>query len=241
MASLPAQSRYDVVGIREIVEKKIGLVFGQAISGPGTSRYRDSSGAKYLATGDVVSGVADDVDSGRVELVAVRIGGPTSSERTQLIAIMVIIGKRAELEVIPQTVVLQLELRPASQIAGQQSEDAIRPAMHPCKDFFYTGKDATGGLRQGLGQMHEVFIEKSGDVALLGLNSVFLQNCARNARVGASGNLDVIQLVFFREAVLHHPLQGLETRATAVDEGRVNIPEKKALRHFRLEEPRRYA
>ena len=57
--------------LRKIVEEEIGLVLRQLLAGPRTGRDRDRARAEDFPAGDVMSGVADDIDRRGREFMAV--------------------------------------------------------------------------------------------------------------------------------------------------------------------------
>ncbi len=65
---------------------------------------RDRSRAKRFSTGDVARRVADNVDLGRGELAAVFFFCPSASESPKLVAVAVVVGKRAKFKKMPDPI-----------------------------------------------------------------------------------------------------------------------------------------
>ena len=67
----PSQFFNDLVCVCQIVEQKIWSACLQSFARPTASRNRNGPRAKCFSTGDVVIGIADDIDIGRIEIVTV--------------------------------------------------------------------------------------------------------------------------------------------------------------------------
>ena len=83
-----------------------------------------------------------------------------AGERAELVAIVMIVGERAELEEVPETVALQFQLRAACDVAREQGENAIRFCFHTSEDFGDAGKNLAVQLRQQTREKIDIFIEK---------------------------------------------------------------------------------
>ena len=64
---------------------------GKFFARPGPGGDGDGARAEYFPAGDVVSGVADDIDLSCVEFMPVSFPGPRARKLPQLIAIVVVI------------------------------------------------------------------------------------------------------------------------------------------------------
>src|SRR6187431_320633 len=100
----PAERRDDVLHFRKIVEQEIGLMLRQLLAGPGAGRDGDRPRSEDSPAGDIMPGVADHIDGRGGEFVAMFLLRAPPGKGAQLIAIVVVVGKRAELEVIPKPV-----------------------------------------------------------------------------------------------------------------------------------------
>ena len=78
-----------------------------------------------FAARDVVWRVADDIDLRGREIDRVLIPRPLARELSQLVAIVVIVGKGAELEKIPEPVMRELQFRSALQVASEEAENVL--------------------------------------------------------------------------------------------------------------------
>src|SRR5204863_1924770 len=100
---------------------------------------RDRSRAKRFSTGDVARRVADNVDLGRGELAAVFFFCPSASESPKLVAVAVVVGKRAKFKKMPDRIMLQLQARAARAISREQRKHYIGPRLDPVKQCEHAG------------------------------------------------------------------------------------------------------
>ena len=75
---------------------------------PRAGRDGDSTRAECFAAGDIARGVADHVDFGRGEFAAMLFFCASPSEWSEPISILMIVGKRAELKKMPDTIMFEL-------------------------------------------------------------------------------------------------------------------------------------
>src|SRR5213594_1416426 len=101
------------------------LVFGKVAAAPPTGGDGNGAGAERFAAGNVARRVADDVDLGGGKFAAMFFFGARPGEGAELVAIVVIVGKRAEFEKVPDAVMPELQLRAARHVSGQKGEDQM--------------------------------------------------------------------------------------------------------------------
>src|SRR6476660_2196190 len=101
----PSQLLNHLVCVCQIVEQKSWRAGLQSFARPTASRNRNGACAKCVSTGDIVFGIADDIDIGRIEVVT-------------MLSLSAFSGKSAEFEEIPKTVMLKLEPCALLQIPG---------------------------------------------------------------------------------------------------------------------------
>lgn len=195
----------------------------------------DGNGARVdrFAAGNIARRIADDVNLGRTEFLAVFFPGPRLRERSKLVAIVMIVGKRAELEEMPDTIMLEFQLRAPGNVAGEKSEDEVRSRLQLFQQIQNPGQEATtGSLRKFLRKMMHVTVEKSGDVFVRSRDAMLVQNVADNAGVGHTGDLDVVQIVFNPELLAQRQFERLHAGAVGMNERAIDIKKEKALLHF---------
>src|SRR5438270_8517815 len=92
----PSQLLNDVVRVCQVVEQKIWTARLQSFARPTASRNRNGARAKCVSTGDVVIGIADDIDIGRIEVVTMPSLSPFSGKSAEFVPIIVVIRESAE-------------------------------------------------------------------------------------------------------------------------------------------------
>src|SRR3954470_8994936 len=97
----------------------------QFFAAPGSSRNGNRPSADRFAAGDVARGIADHIDLVSGKFATMLFPGARASELTELIAIVVIVGKGAEFEKMPNAVVIKLQLSAPRKISGEQGEDDV--------------------------------------------------------------------------------------------------------------------
>ena len=114
----PSQLLNDLVCVCQIVEQKIWRARLQSFARPTASRNRNSARAKCVSTGDIVIGIADDIDIGRIEVVTMLSLSAFSGKSAEFVSIVMVIRESAEFKEIPKTVMLKLEPCALLQIPG---------------------------------------------------------------------------------------------------------------------------
>src|SRR5438270_10168530 len=121
----PSQLLNDVVRVCQVVEQKIWTTRLQSFARPTASRNRNGARAKCVSTGDVVIGIADHIDIGRIEVVTMLSLSAFSGKSAEFVSIVMVIRESAEFKEIPETVMLKLEPCALLQIPGQKGEHNV--------------------------------------------------------------------------------------------------------------------
>jgi len=129
----PSQPLNDLVRVCQIVEQKIWSAHLQSLARPTASSNRNGARAKCFSAGDVVLGIADDIDIGRIEIVTMSCLSAFSGKSAKLVSIMMVIRESAKFKKIPETVILKLKPCALLQISGQEREHDVRPRFQSFK------------------------------------------------------------------------------------------------------------
>src|SRR5437867_11187056 len=129
----PSQPLNDLVRVCQIVEQKIWSTYLQSLAGPTASSNRNGARAKCFSARDGVIGIADNIDIGRIEIVAMSCLSALSGESAELVPIMMVVRKSAKFKKIPETVMLKLKPCALLQISGQEREHDVRPHFQSFK------------------------------------------------------------------------------------------------------------
>src|SRR5207245_7405153 len=105
----------------------------QSFPRPTASRNCNGARAKCFSAGDVVIGIADDIDIGRIEIVTVSFLSTFSGESAELVPIMMVVRESAKFKKFPETVMLKLEPCALLQISGQEREHDVWPRFQSFK------------------------------------------------------------------------------------------------------------
>ena len=114
----PSQFLNDLVCVCQIVEQKIWRAGLQSFARPTASRNRNGACAECVSTGDIVIGIADDIDIGRIEVVTMLSLSAFSGKSAEFVSIVMVIRESAEFKEIPETVMLKLEPCALLEIPG---------------------------------------------------------------------------------------------------------------------------
>ena len=138
----PSQLLNDLVCVCKVVEQKIWTAHSQSFARPTASRNRNGARAKCFSAGDVVVGIADDINIGGIEIVAMFCLSTFSGKSAELVPIMMVVGESAKFKKIPETIVLKLEFRALLQISGQKREHDVGLWFQSFKELLNSGQDA---------------------------------------------------------------------------------------------------
>src|SRR4029077_10926887 len=118
------------------------------IAAPSAGRHRDRARPERSAARNVARRIANDVDLGRGELPAMLLFCASASEPPQLVAIPVIIGKRAKFKKMPDAVVLEFQSRAARDISSEKPEHYMRPRFELFEQFEHAREQFAFPARQ---------------------------------------------------------------------------------------------
>src|SRR4051812_5837650 len=109
----PSECVYNTFHVREIINQEIGLMLCKFIATRSAGSDCDGARPERFPAGDVARGIADDIDLGRSELAAMFFFCPGTSESPKLVAVAVVVSKRAKFKKMPDPIVLQFQARAA--------------------------------------------------------------------------------------------------------------------------------
>ena len=90
----------------------------QSFPGPTAGSNSNGAGAECLSTSNIVIGIADDIDIGRIEVVTMLSLSAFSGKSAEFVSIVMVIRESTEFKEIPETVMLKLEPCALLQIPG---------------------------------------------------------------------------------------------------------------------------
>src|SRR5437763_10377098 len=144
----PSQLLNDLVRVCQIVEQKIWSAHLQSLARPTASSNRNGARAKCFSAGDVVIGIADDIDIGRIEIVTMSCLSTFSGESAELVPIMMVVRESAKFKKIPETVMLKFEPRALLQISSQKREHDVGLSFQSFKELLNSGQDSSARARK---------------------------------------------------------------------------------------------
>ena len=115
----------------------------QSFARPTASRNRNGARAKCFSAGNVVIGIADDIDIGRIEIVTMFCLSAFFGEGAELVPIMMVVRESAKFKKIPETVMLKLEPCALLQISGQKCEHDVRQRFQSFKELLNSRQDSS--------------------------------------------------------------------------------------------------
>ena len=215
----------DGLGVGEIVENEIGTGGFQGGAGVAVGGHGDGMGVDGFRACDVVRGVADDVDIGRLEIGAVRIAGAISCERAEAVAIVGIVGECAEREMIPNAVMAELEFGAAAEVASEEANGDIWKACEGVEDLREAGKEPAIMAGQLDIEVTEVGVEEALDIIGAWLDTAGLKDLLRDPDVGLSGEFDVTEILIGAKGVADGLGHGLLAGTAGGQDGAIDVEE----------------
>ncbi len=202
---------------------------GEIRARPAPGGNGNGPGPERLAAGDIPRRISDHVDLGWLELHPMLFACPCLGEEPELIAIVMIVRESAELEKVPDAVVLEFQARAARDVASQEGKDNAGTSAQ----FFEKFKDARKQFADALGQLErekmDVRIEKCGYMNRRRLKTVLEEDVFDNIGVCHPGDLDVGEIVFNLETFFERPLQRKNAGVAGMDERSIDVEKKKTL------------
>ena len=204
-------------------------MFCEIGSRPAAGRDRNRARAERFAAGDIARRIADDVDLRGIELVAVFLASACACKRTELIAVVMIVGEGAEFEEMPDAVMLQFQLGAAHNVAGEKGENDLGAGSEFSEKLNHAGESASDAIGKLQRQVVNVGVEKRGHVNWRRIKAMFLQDVFDDAGIGHAGDLDIGEVVFDLEAFLERAMQRKDAGVTGMDQGSIDIEKEKTL------------
>ena len=210
-------------------------MLGQLLPRKTSGRDRDGARANRFAARDIVRRVTDNIDIGGGEIDRVFCAGPLLRKRSEIVAIVVIVGKGAKFEKIPDAIVRELELRAAAEVAGQESEHILRAGLKPRQQFCNAGQKSSLALRQFIRQKFEIQFKKGRGVFLRHRDILFPQDLVDDAGIGFARDLDAIEIVDHAELVPQHRLERSDPGSAGVDQSAIDVEKEEAFWNGRFQ------
>jgi hypothetical protein len=170
-------------------------MFGQLRTRKASGRDRNCPGADRFAAGDIVRSVPDHIDLRGREIDRVFLPGARSCKAPELIAVVVIVGKCAELEKIPKAEMRQLQFRPALQVTGKKTQHILRPRLEPEQQFVHAREDCAFALGKLARQKFDIEIEEGRGRLLIHSDLLFAENLMNDSGISLARDLDPVQIV----------------------------------------------
>src|SRR5882762_6403585 len=199
------------------------MIFGKSIATPSAGRHGDRARAQGPATSNIARRIADYIDLGGGELAAVSLICARASERSEPVTISMIIGERAKFKKVPDTVMLELELRAAGYIASKKRQHEMRPRLEAPKQVQNARKQFAFATWQFERKKMHIAIEKGAHVFVRRRNFMLVQYADDDARVGHAGNFDIVQIVSDTETFFEGRFKRMHTCAARVDQRSIDI------------------
>src|SRR5206468_4902882 len=199
------------------------MIFGKSIATPGAGRHGDCARAQGLATSNIARRIADYIDLGGGELAAVSLICARASERSEPVAISMIIGERAKFKKVPETIMLELELRAPGYIASKKRQHEMGPRLEAPEQFQNARKQFAFATWQFERKKMHVAIQEGAHVFVRRRNFMLVQNAYDDARVGHPGDFDVAQIVSDTETFFESRIKRMHTGAARVDQRSIDI------------------
>jgi len=121
---------------------------------------------------------------------------------------------------------LEFELGSAAEIAGQQSQDGVRPAFSSLEQRQNTGQHPSLAAWQLQREQFKVEVEKGFHAFLRNRLTKFRENLMRDAAIGSPGDLYILQIA--AKSLCRRQLDRAIPRRTGADEGAVDVPKQEA-------------
>ena len=222
----PPKLLHHGIDLGKIVKNKIGLMLRQLFARAGAGRDRDCSRVDTFAAGDVVRRVADHIDIRSQKFTAMLRQSARLRKATQHGPIPIIVCKSAELEKIPDPVMLEFHFGATRDIAGEEREDQGRTFLQSLQQLQNARQQSSIPLWQCEREKTDVVVQKCADVFVRRGRSVFLENLQDDPRIGSARDLNVAQIIFYPVAFEESNLQRVDSGAARIDECPIDIEKK---------------
>src|SRR5205823_11423796 len=110
-----------------------GFIFCEFIATPCAGCHGDRARTQGLAAGNIARGIANYIDLGCRKFAPMFFFCASTSERSELVTVLMIVRKRSEFEKVPDAVVFQLQLRAAGDVASEKRQQEMGSRLKPLK------------------------------------------------------------------------------------------------------------
>ncbi len=193
------------VGVGKVVEKKIRPVRRKLLPAVASGRHGHRNKTGCAGAINVTRSVTHHENVVGLEGYAVTFHRAGMRHRTEPVAVHMVVGEGAELEVVPDAVVRELQLRAALDVSGQEAEHAIRPRLERIKQRHNPRQNPPLPPRQFTGEVMDITVEKIRDVLRRGRNRMRREHLAHDRAVRGTGEGN-------RGEIVIHPEPLVETK-----------------------------
>src|SRR5216684_5729361 len=109
--------------------------------------------------------------------------GSRTGKWAELVAVVVIVSKRAKFEKMPDAVMLELELCATGDVSGKKTKHEVFPRLQFPKQLEHARKQIAFAARQFERKKMHVAVEKRGDVFVGRRDFVLLQNAENDSGI----------------------------------------------------------
>jgi hypothetical protein len=217
--------------VGKIIDQKIRLIFCKLVTIPCAGRDGNSTRAEGFAAGDVARRIADHVDLGCGELPAMFFHCPGASNGSKPIAVVMVVGKGAEFEEVPDAIVFQLQLRPTRDISSEKRQHQMRPRLQLFEQLEHAWKQLAHPERQFEREKMHIAVQKGTDIFVRPRNSMFLQDADSDPRIGHTRDFDIVKIISDAEALRERRFERMHAGATRMDKRSIDVEQEEALLH----------
>src|SRR5207244_7722304 len=110
--------------------------------------------------------------------------GPGAGESPKLVAVAVVVSKRAKFKKMPHPIMLEFQARAARDISREQRKHYMRPRLEAFEQLEHARKEFAFPARQFQRQEMHVAVQERADVFVSRGNLVLFQNAQGDSRIG---------------------------------------------------------
>ncbi len=192
-------------------------MFFQLRARKAAGRDRNRARANRLAARNIVWRVPDHIDLGGGKIDLVLLPRALLREAPEFVAIVMIVGKGAELEKIPEPVMRELQLRAAFDVTGEKTENILRSRSQPKQQFLHAWKDRSIALGKLAREKLHIEIEEGRGRLVIHSDVLFLQNLVNDSGVGPARDLDAAQVIGDAKLLSEDVLERLDPGTAGID------------------------
>jgi len=189
-------------------------MFCKFMTAPSAGRHRDRARSERFATGNIARRVANDVYLRCNELAVMFLFRARSSEPTQLVAVSMIVGKRAKFKKMPDPVVFEFQLRSARDISSEKRKHHMRTGLESFEQLEHAWEEFALSPRQFQRKKMDVAVEERAHVFVSRGNFMLVQDVEHDPRIGHTCDLDAAQVIINSEPLFEGALQCFDARSS---------------------------